>query len=58
MSALQPGLKKPFLHHFFSFVNPGDEVLIANPTYIAYKTIIKMLDAIVVEFDLNPELGF
>jgi len=52
------GAEEAIFASLFSFVNPGDEVLIANPTYIAYKTIIKMLDAIVVEFDLNPELGF
>ena len=52
------GAEEAIFASLFSFIDPGDEVLIANPTYIAYKTIIKMMDGIPVEFDLNPEQKF
>lgn len=52
------GAEEAIFASLFSFINPGDEVLIANPTYIAYKTIIKMLGGIAVEFDLDPESNF
>ncbi|MCF7858180.1 MAG: pyridoxal phosphate-dependent aminotransferase [Candidatus Cloacimonetes bacterium] len=42
----------------FSYIEPGDEVLIADPTYLAYKTIIKMLNGISIDFSLNPESDF
>ena len=52
------GAEEAIFASLFSFIDQGDEVLIANPTYIAYKTIIKMMDGIPVEFDLNPEQNF
>lgn len=52
------GAEEAIFASLFSFINPGDEVLIANPTYIAYKTIIKMLGGVTVEFDLDPLLNF
>ncbi len=42
----------------FSFINPGDEILIANPTFLAYKTIIQIVGGIPVYFDLDPENNF
>ncbi len=52
------GAEEAIFASLFSFINPGDEVLIANPTYIAYKTIIEMLGGITVEFDLDPLSDF
>ncbi len=52
------GAEEAIFASLFSFVSPGDEVLIANPTYIAYKTIIKMLGGIAVEFNLDPVSNF
>ncbi|MCK5051270.1 MAG: pyridoxal phosphate-dependent aminotransferase [Candidatus Cloacimonetes bacterium] len=52
------GAEEAIFASLFSFINPGDEVLIANPTYIAYKTIIKMLGGVTVEFDLDPLSNF
>ncbi len=52
------GAEEAIFASLFSFVNPGDEVLIANPTYIAYKTIIKILDGVAVEFNIDPKLNF
>ena len=52
------GAEEAIFASIFSFINPGDEVMIANPTYLAYKTIIKMMGGIAVEFDLAPESNF
>ncbi|RLC55858.1 MAG: hypothetical protein DRH89_06845 [Candidatus Cloacimonadota bacterium] len=52
------GAEEAIFVSLFSFINSGDEVLIANPTYIAYKTIIKMLGGVVVEFDLDSKSNF
>lgn len=52
------GAEEAIFASLFSFINPGDEVLIANPTYIAYKTIIEMMGGVAVEFDLDPESNF
>ena len=52
------GAEEAIFASLFSFIDQGDEVLIANPTYIAYKTIIKMLGGVAVEFDLDPKSNF
>ena len=52
------GAEEAIFASLFSYMNQGDEVLIANPTYIAYKTIIKILGGIAVEFDLDPLSNF
>jgi len=52
------GAEEAIFAALFSYISPGDEVLIANPTYIAYKTIIKMMGGISVEFDLDPTTNF
>ena len=52
------GAEEAIFASLFSFINPGDEVLITNPTYIAYKTIIEMLGGIAVEFNLDPLANF
>ena len=52
------GVEEAIFASLFSFINPGDEVLIANPTYIAFKTIIEMLGGIAIEFNLDPLANF
>lgn len=52
------GAEEAIFATLFSYIEPGDEVLISNPTYLAYKTIIKMLDGIPVEFELDPDNEF
>ncbi len=41
-----------------SILNPEDEVLLANPCFLAYSSIIEMLYGIPVYFDLNPQHNF
>ena len=52
------GAEEAIFASLFSFINPGDEVLISNPTYLAYKTIIRMMGGIAVEFDLDQTSNF
>ncbi|MDA3814406.1 MAG: pyridoxal phosphate-dependent aminotransferase, partial [Candidatus Cloacimonetes bacterium] len=52
------GAEEAIFASLFSFINHGDEVLIANPTYIAYKKIIGMMGGTAVEFDLDPLSNF
>ncbi len=42
----------------FSLVNPGDEVLIANPAFVAYETVVRMAGGIPIFFDLDPDKNF
>ncbi|HEX8617070.1 MAG TPA: pyridoxal phosphate-dependent aminotransferase [Thermoanaerobaculia bacterium] len=39
---------------FTAFVNPGDEVLIPNPGFLAYATLARICGATVVTYDLDP----
>lgn len=39
---------------FTAFVNPGDEVLIPNPGFLAYETVARICGATVVTYDLDP----
>ncbi|NQV18946.1 MAG: pyridoxal phosphate-dependent aminotransferase [Armatimonadetes bacterium] len=41
-----------------SILNPEDEVLLANPCFLAYGSIIEMLYGIPVYFDLDPRQNF
>jgi aspartate/methionine/tyrosine aminotransferase len=41
-----------------SYLNPGDEVLIADPTFVAYETIIRMTGAVPRHFILPASNGF
>ncbi len=41
-----------------SILNPEDEVILANPCFLAYGSIIEMLNGIPVYFDLNPQQNF
>ena len=42
----------------FSYLDSGDEVLIANPSYLAYKTIIEIIGGVPVYFNLDPKNDF
>ena len=52
------GAEEALFAALFSYLNKGDEVLIANPTFLAYKTIVEMLGAKVSSFSLDPENEF
>jgi aspartate/methionine/tyrosine aminotransferase len=52
------GAEEALFATFFSYLNPGDEVVIADPTFLAYRTIAEMLGAEVKTFDLDPEKNF
>jgi aspartate/methionine/tyrosine aminotransferase len=39
---------------FTAFVNPGDEVLIPNPGFLAYATVARICGATLVTYDLDP----
>ncbi len=52
------GAEEAIFATLFSYLNPGDEVLIANPSYMAYKTIIEIIGGIPIYFDLDPQKNF
>ena len=52
------GAEEALFAALFSYINKGDEVLIANPTFLAYKTIVEMLGAKVSSFSLDPQNEF
>ncbi|MBC8384360.1 MAG: pyridoxal phosphate-dependent aminotransferase [Candidatus Cloacimonetes bacterium] len=52
------GAEEAVFNLIFCYVNPGDEVMVANPTFVAYKTILDMSNANIVYFDLDPENDF
>ena len=47
------GAEEAIFATLFSVLSPNDEVLIANPGYLAYKTIIELCKAKPVYFNLN-----
>ncbi len=59
-SEIQPliGSKEGILHISLAFVNPGDEVLVPNPGYAAYRSITKMIGGVPVAYDLKEETGW
>lgn len=48
------GAEEALFATLFTYLNPGDEVVLADPGFVAYQTIIKMLQAKPVCFHLNP----
>ncbi len=52
------GAEEAIFAALFTYLEPGAEVLIANPSYLAYKNIIKMLDGKPKEFDLSEKNNF
>ena len=43
---------------FTSFVDPGDEVMIADPTFLAYEASIRINGGTVISYRLDPENDF
>jgi len=52
------GAEEAVFASIFCYINPGDEVLLANPTFVAYKTILKMTGGKARYFDLDPHNNF
>ena len=52
------GSKEGILHVTLAFVNPGDEVLVPNPGYPTYTSLIKLLGAKVVNYNLVEANGW
>jgi aspartate/methionine/tyrosine aminotransferase len=48
------GTQEGLFSVFTAFVNPGDEVLLPNPGFVAYATLAKICGATVVTYDLDP----
>lgn len=59
-SEVQPliGSKEGILHITLAFVNPGDEVLVPNPSYPTYTSLSKILGAKVVNYNLDEDNGW
>lgn len=59
-SEIQPliGSKEGILHISLAFVNPGDEVLVPDPGYAAYRGITKMIGGVPIAYDLKEETGW
>jgi len=52
------GAEEAVFASIFCYINPGDEVLLANPTFVAYKTILKMTGGKARYFHLDPKKKF
>jgi len=52
------GSKEALLLAFLVSIDAGDEVLIPNPTYLAYSPMVQMLDGISVPIQLREENNF
>jgi len=52
------GAKEALLLAFLVSIDAGDEVIIPNPTYLAYSPIVRMLDGISVPLELRQENNF
>lgn len=48
------GTQEGLFSIFTAYVDPGDEVLVPNPGFLAYATLAKMSGATVVSYDLEP----
>ena len=52
------GSKEGIMHISMSFLEPGDEALVPNPGYPAYRTASMLAGAKVVNYNLKEELGW
>ena len=52
------GAEEAVFASIFCFINPGDEVLLANPTFVTYETFLKMTGGKAKYFDLDPDNNF
>ncbi len=48
-----PGSKQGIFYALYAILNPGDEVLILNPSWSSYKQIIKLAGGVPVEIDTD-----
>ncbi|HYR29034.1 MAG TPA: pyridoxal phosphate-dependent aminotransferase, partial [Thermoanaerobaculia bacterium] len=48
------GTQEALFAVFTAYVNPGDEVLVPNPGFLAYATLAKICGATAVTYDLDP----
>ena len=57
---IQPliGSKEGILHISLAFLNPGDGVLVPNPGYPTYRSVSKLVEARLIPYELNEELGW
>lgn len=57
---IQPliGSKEGILHTTLAFCNPGDEVLVPNPSYPTYTSLSKILGAKIVNYNLCEDNGW
>ncbi len=52
------GVSGALLLTFMAVVNPGDEVIMADPYFVIYKHVIRMLGGKCVYVDTYPDFGF
>jgi aspartate/methionine/tyrosine aminotransferase len=52
------GAQEALFSVLFSILNPNDEIIIADPTFLAYKTMLEMLGGKAVSFQLSPDNHF
>lgn len=57
---IQPliGSKEGILHTTLTFVNPGDGVLVPNPSYPTYTSVSRLAEAEIFTYDLTEEGGW
>ncbi len=52
------GSKEGIFYTTLAFTNPGDQVLVPNPGYLAYSSAAKLAGAEVLHYDLKAESGW
>jgi len=52
------GSKEAILLSMMTFVDPGDEVIVPDPSYMAYRPIVKLINGISVPLPLKEENNF
>jgi LL-diaminopimelate aminotransferase len=52
------GSKEGIMHISMAFLNPGDGVLIPNPSYPAYRSVSELVGASIFDYDLTEENGW
>jgi len=52
------GSKEGIMHISMTFLNPGDGVLIPNPSYPAYRSVANLVGAQIIDYNLTEEKGW
>lgn len=52
------GSKEGIMHISMTYLEPGDEVLVPNPGYPAYRAVANLTGATIRNYDLQEELGW